>query len=235
MTVSVYFLHGEKVSPGHRLATGPATAGAVMRQLLAGPNTVEAAAGRTSTIPAGTALLDLDIEGGLATVDLSGRFASGGGTLSMRARLAQVLFTLTRFQDVHSVAFRLDGRPATVLGGEGIVVDHPLTRAQFEDLAPAVLIEAPAVGGRADGVLRVEGSANTFEAVFGLTVTDSAGRVLVVQRVMASSGTGTRGTFDVTLRYSAPTGGSGTLTAFHYSAKDGRRVVVDTVPVVFSG
>ena len=61
-----------------------------MEELLAGPTAQESAWGFTSEVPDGTSLLGISIEGGTARVDLSGEYDSGGGTLSMTMRLAQV-------------------------------------------------------------------------------------------------------------------------------------------------
>jgi hypothetical protein len=149
----------------------------------------------------------------------------------MRARLAQVVFTLTRFSSIQSVRFELDGKPVKHFGGEGIVPNGPVGRADFEDLAPAVLVESPLLGDTVRTPVRVWGSANTFEAVFRLKVTDTTGRTAADVRVTATSGTGTRGTFDVTFPYKAARSGPGLLKAYYLSAKDGRPVTVDTVPL----
>lgn len=223
---SVYFLRGEKLAPARRDLAGPAVAASAVRALLAGPTEAERAAGMTSTIPAGTELRGVNLVAGTATVDLSGRFDTGGGTLSMTSRLALVVFTLTQFATIDRVEFRMDGVPVRVFGGEGIVLDHPQTRADYEDLAPLVLVEAPAFGTTVTSPLRVYGTANVFEAEFFLQLADSTGKTLLDQRVMASSGTGTRGTFDTTLRFTVSTPGQGKLIAWYASPKDGSRVVV---------
>lgn len=230
-SVSVYFLQNEKLVPTRRQVATPAVAQAALTALLAGPTATESAAGMSSSIPAGTALRGVSVRSGTATVDLSGTFASGGGTFSMTSRLAQVVFTATRFGTIRRVDFRLDGVPVTVFGGEGIILDHPQTRADFEDLSPAVLVESPTFGTTVRSPLRVYGTANTFEAVFRLRVVDTAGATLVDTRVMASSGTGTRGTFDVTLRFTVTRPGTGRLIAWYASPKDGSEVVVAEVPV----
>ncbi|MFF4584936.1 GerMN domain-containing protein [Streptomyces sp. NPDC001388] len=228
---AVYFLHGEQVSPAPRTVTAPATATGAVRALLAGPDTFERGHSRTTAIPAGTKLNSVVIRGRVATVDLSGRYDDGGGSLSMRARLAQMVFTLTRLPAVDKVAFALDGKPVKHFGGEGVVLDGPVGRADFEDLAPAVLMESPLIGDTVRTPLRVWGSADTFEAVFRLKVTDSTGHTAADVRVTATSGTGTRGTFDVTFPYKAARSGPGRLTAYYLSPKDGRPVTVDTVPL----
>ena len=92
-----YLLEGERVTPVARQV--PRTRGvgaAAIRALLRGPTAAERRAGLTSAVPAGTRLIGLTIRDGVATIDLSRRFESGGGSLSMRARVAQVVFTLTR-------------------------------------------------------------------------------------------------------------------------------------------
>ncbi|WP_369222343.1 GerMN domain-containing protein [Streptomyces sp. R39] len=228
---AVYFLHGEQVSPAPRTVTAPATATAAVRALLNGPSRFEQNRSRTTAIPSGTKLRSLTVRNHVATVDLSGRYDDGGGSLSMRARLAQVVFTTTRFATIHSVRFELDGKPVKHFGGEGIVLSGPVGRADFEDLAPAVLVESPLIGDTVRTPVRVWGSANTFEAVFRLKVTDTTGHTAADVRVTATSGTGTRGTFDVTFPYKPVRTGPGLLTAYYLSPRDGRAVTVDTVPL----
>lgn len=233
--VSVYFLRGEQLQPVRRAVTGAGVGAAAVRALLDGPSAAERRGGLTSTVPTGTALLGLDIAGGTATVDLTGRFESGGGSLSMTARVAQVVFTLTRFPNVDRVVFELDGTRVTALGGEGVDLSTPRTRADSEELSPAVLIESPLWEDSTGIPLRVIGTANVFEAVFFLEVRDATDVVVFDQRVMASSGTGTRGVFDVTLKGRSAVAGRGLLTAYTLSAKDGSRVDEMSVPLRLTG
>lgn len=229
----MYFLVGEKVQPVTRTVETPVVAAGAVRALLTGPSAAERAAGLTSSVPAGTQLLGVNVDRGLATVDLSGRYQSGGGSLSMATRLAQMVFTLTAFPIVDEVEFRLDGAPVQAFGGEGIVLDGPVDRDRFEDQAPAVLIESPLFGATVGSPLQVQGTANVFEAVFHLELQNAQGTVLGTQRVQASSGTGTRGTFSVSLTWTGPTSGPGRLLAFVLSPRDGRPENVVTIPVQF--
>src|SRR5439155_26106165 len=105
-----------------------AVGGAAIDALLARPSATERAHGIGTLVPADTSRLGLDISGGTATVDLSSEYQSGGGSLSMTMRLAQVVYTLTQFPTVQRVALHLDGEPVTVFSGEGIVLDRPQTR-----------------------------------------------------------------------------------------------------------
>ncbi|MDH6514865.1 hypothetical protein M2163_008160 [Streptomyces sp. SAI-135] len=231
---SVYFLHGEKISPAPRTVTPPATAAGALRALLAGPNRFERAHRRTTAIPSGTALRSVVVQRHVATVDLSGRYDDGGGSLSMRARLAQVVFTATRFPAIEKVRFEVDGKPVTSFGGEGIVLNGPVGRADFEELAPLVLVESPLIGDTIRTPVRVWGSANTFEATFRLKITDAAGHRAADVYATATSGTGTRGTFDVTIPYRTTRSGAGLLTAYWNSMEDGHAVIEDTVPLTLT-
>lgn len=133
----VYFVREERVAAATRDVTPPAVARGAMAELLRGPTAEEEAAGISTSIPAGTEVLGLRILDGVAEVDLSGAFASGGGSLSMLTRVAQVVYTLTGFPTVRSVRFLIDGVRVDSIGGEGVIVDPPLTRADLRDQAPA--------------------------------------------------------------------------------------------------
>ena len=230
--LQVYFMRGEKIGVGARYVPETASVGAeATRALLEGPTDEEDAAGLTTAIPAGTRLLGLDIAGGVATVDLSEEFASGGGSLSIQARVAQVVHTLTQFPTVGSVAFRLDGEPVEALGGEGLVLSEPVDRADFEELAPQILVESPAVGEAVRSPLRILGTANTFEATFMVALLTETGRELARDFVTATSGSGERGTFDKELPFGADTPFDATLKVWEASAEDGSEIHVVEIPV----
>jgi len=77
----------------------PAVARVALESLLAGPSQAETAAGVFTAVPDGTELLGLDIEEGIATVDLSSEYAQGSGSWAEFLRLAQVVYTLTPVPD----------------------------------------------------------------------------------------------------------------------------------------
>jgi hypothetical protein len=78
----------------------------------------------------------------------------------------------------------------------------------------------------------VTGTANTFEATFEYELTDTDGRIVDDHFVTATSGTGTRGTFDfTTAAYEIPFDGVGALIVFERSAKDGSRINLVEIPV----
>ncbi len=230
--VALYFLRGEKLAVVRRpIPETPRVGTAALQELLAGPTPREADWGFTTEIPAGTELRELTIADGVATVDLSSDFASGGGSFSMRARVAQVVFTLTQFPTVQAVRFRLDGQPVTAIGGEGVIVEPPPGRGEFEDLLPLIFLEAPGPGETVRSPLRVTGTANTFEAMFMVRLSTADGSVLYEQPAMATSGSGTRGSFDVTIDFSVPQPTDGVLRLWEYSAKDGSEINIVEIPL----
>jgi hypothetical protein len=230
-SVAVYFLRGERVSPVRRtIAATRAVARAALTELLAGPTEEEVASGLTSTIPAGTTLRDVGVSGGVATVDLDGTFDDGGGSASMLGRVAQVVATLTRFPTVDRVAFRIDGRPVQAIGGEGVVVDPPIGRGAIEEQTPQILVESPLPGDTVTSPIRLRGTANVFEATVSIDVTDEMGKVVLRTFTTATSGTGTRGTFDTTLALPGRNGRV-TVVAYESSAEDGRPLHVVEVPL----
>ena len=232
LDVRVYLLHGETIDVAHRTVPPTVrTATAALDELLAGPTPTERALGLTTAVPPGTRLLGVTIAQGTATVNLTSAFASGGGSLSMRARLAQVTFTLTQFPTVNGVVYQLEGTPVTVFGGEGIMLDHPTTRAMFEDLTPAILVETPGAGSAVHSPVRIAGTANVFEAQFEAELTDSSGAVIATAHVTASSGTGTRGTFDTAISFPPGSHGAATLSVFDTSPKDGSRIDLVQIPL----
>ena len=173
-SVAVYFLRGEKVSPVRRtIAATPAVARGALTELLAGPTEDEVASGLASAIPAGTALRDVSISDGVATVDLDGTFDDGGGSASMLGRVAQVVATLTRFPTVDRVAFRIDGRPVEAIGGEGVVVDPPIGRGAIEEQTPQILVESPLPG---DTVTEPDPAARHRERIRGHRLDRREGR-----------------------------------------------------------
>lgn len=235
VTVNVYFLRGEFVGVAHRTIEKVEGIGAAtVEQLLQGPTPEETEAGLGTEIPEGTRLLGLDIANGIATVDLSGEFDDGGGSLAMFTRLAQVVYTLTQFPTVEGVNFMLDGEPVEVFSSEGIVLDHPQTREDYESQTPAILVESPAPFDVVTSPLTMSGTANTFEATLNYELLDADGNVLVPEGfATATCGTGCRGTWEAQIEFDAEPGTTGTLLVYEISAKDGSRTNLVEIPLTF--
>ena len=233
MTVSLYFLRGETLGVAHRaVPASGAPATAAMNALLAGPNKRERAAGLTSAVPAGVDLhgVVIDSDTKVATVDLGSRFGSGGGSASMQARVAQVVYTLTQFPTVRAVRFLIDGKPDVPLGGEGLLLEKPQTRAEWQELLPAIFVESPAVGDSVPSPVAVKGMAMVFEATFVLEVLGKDGDVLTRKVVMADAGAPERGSFSARLTFSGA-GRNVILRAYQESMEDGSPLDEVMVPL----
>ena len=153
----------------------------------------------------------MDVDAGVATVELDEE-------LSTEAR-AQIVYTLTQFPTVESV--EIDGRS--------------YTRADFEEQTPSVLVESPLPFEDVTSPVRATGTANTFEANFHYELTDTDGLIVDENFVTATSGTGTRGTFDFTTKaFTIPFEGVGSLIVFERSAEDGSRMNIVEIPLRMS-
>ena len=233
-TFAVYLLRDGVIAPVRRkVASTPAVARASLEALMTGPTGAEQSDGLVTAIPEGTTLLDVSVADGVATVDLSGTFDDGGGSASMLRRVAQVVATLTQFSTIERVAFRLDGEPIETVGGEGVVVDPPIGRSAIEEQSPQILIESPLPEDTVTSPIRLRGTANVFEATVSIEVRDESGAVVYEGFTTATSGTGTRGTFDTTVPLQDLEGPI-TIVTFEASAEDGRPLHVAKVPVTLA-
>jgi spore germination protein GerM len=133
--VEVYFVDqadgAGTVVAVERVATGrtpEALLRAALEALLAGPLQEERARGLTTEIPPGTRLLGVRVRDGVAMVDVSAEVGGGGGSSSMQGRLWQIVYTATQLPAARQVRLLLDGREEETLGGEGVLIDRPLSR-----------------------------------------------------------------------------------------------------------
>jgi spore germination protein GerM len=85
----------------------------------------------SSTIPAGTELLSLEVQPDGVVINLSEDFQLGGGSASMMGRLGQVVYTATSLDPDAPVWLQIEGEPLELLGGEGLEISQPMTREIF--------------------------------------------------------------------------------------------------------
>jgi germination protein M len=222
----VFFTRDGKVATAGRAVEPPAVARGALEALLEGPDDFEAGLGMTNAIPEGTRLLDIGIDGGVATVNLSGAFLSDiEGPIALQ--VAQVVFTLTQFPTVDRVTIQIEGASAPSIGLDAVPVME-VDRSDFVDETPLILVEYPAPGAAVTSPVEVSGLSNTFEANVLYEVTDGEGTVVDDGFTTATSGTGTWGTFSFNTDLDA---GDVVITVFQESAEDGSRTDVYPVPV----
>jgi len=207
--VLVYFLRGGQVWPvrGH-VADPKAVARATLEVLLDGPLDGERPdLGLRSAIPEGSKLEEVSTAGNATIVKLSRDLPA--------AALAQVVYTLTQFPTVTAVEYK----------------GKRYTRADFEDLTPPILVEAPLSYQEVSSPIHVTGTANTYEATFDYELLGEDGKVLSKNYVTATSGSGTRGTFDFTVPYKLDQDAPGKLVVYEVSAENGKRIHTQEIPL----
>ncbi len=87
---------------------------------------------KTTAIPTNTKLLGVTVSGDDVRLNLSKEFTSGGGSTSMAARLGQVVYTTTAVQPNAKLWLSVEGKLLEVLGGEGLVIEQPLTEEVYQ-------------------------------------------------------------------------------------------------------
>jgi predicted small lipoprotein YifL len=232
--VLVYLIRDGVLGVGGRqvLAPGGALLRAALEALVSGPSRADRSGGLTTEIPAGTELLGVSLTGVTATVDLSSAFDRQGRRLVVQRRVGQVVATATQFLNVRRVTFAVDGSPVTRLGGSFRVSPY-VTRQDVERASPQVLVETVWPGAALTSPVRFAGTANTFEAVVLWQVERPDGSIVARGSTMATSGTGTRGTFDARLRLGDFTG-QAVLVTGGSGGRDGPRSFDDEVHIPFT-
>lgn len=103
-----------------------------IENLLKGPNPTEKTKGIYSEIPQGTKLLSLEETPEKITINLSGDFEQGGGTDGLYKRLYQIIKTSNK-NTTTKVYLYINGKQADVIGGEGIMINQPLSEKSLEE------------------------------------------------------------------------------------------------------
>ncbi|MBV8396873.1 MAG: GerMN domain-containing protein [Actinobacteria bacterium] len=191
MPLRAYFYRGAALVPVTvRVARTSMVATAALRALLGGPP-----AGYTTAIPAGTTLSAVTVARGVAAADLSSAIAR-----APRTAQAQIVYTLTQFPTVRSVAVDSAGSPLGLQDGSGTTLLRPAGRSDFADLTPAALIfvSSPARGSTVTSPVQLAGTAVVSEATVAAEVWSGPTRLRTLT-LTASAGAPQRGTFSTTL------------------------------------
>ena len=149
----------------------------------------------------------------------------------MQLRVAQIVYTGTQFEGVDAVRILIEGERVEAIGGEGFIVAKPLTRRDFQDFAPPIVLESPKTGQEFSGSMNVAGFANVFEATVAIRLTGEDNEVLTETFTTATCGTGCWGDFEETVEFKVDRPQQGSLTVFTNSAEDGSEQHGETIAV----
>lgn len=236
--MQTWYVQGDLLYLNHQIIANPASnqAGAAsqraalmetaLKLVLRGPAGAVAETTDPSVrtaVPPGTRLNGLDLAR-RTTVYLSG-LPSGSSAKGRKLALAQLAATVLQYDDVNSVEIVQEGTPLT---------EAPLTEASYERLlAPIVLTEPPYAEHPKSFVddVRIEGTANVFEATVAYEVVDGDGDVISDGFTTATCGSGCRGTFSEWITFDVAQPTLATVSVYSPSAEDGSRLFEVSVPV----
>jgi hypothetical protein len=130
-TVSLCFIDAEHLAVVGQQLDAPASPIAVMRAL-AEPPTSGSPSLRTAVGPP-SLVLDVQVGGGVAQVDLDPALATLGGTNQLLA-IGQIVCTLTARPGIGQVAFTIAASPVDVPRGDGSLTANPVSRDDYAEL-----------------------------------------------------------------------------------------------------
>lgn len=218
---TLYYLDGEYLRATTATARAEPTPAEAVQALL------ENEEGHPTEIPPRTKLRDVVVVDRKATVDLSREFVSGGGSLSMQARVAQVVYTLTQWSFVGRVTFEIEGEPVEAIGGEGVPA-HDVRRSDLTNVLPPIFVDPPP--SWASSPLSLAGNASVFEANVSFRL-EADGETIAQGFTTAAEGAPGRGDFEAMLEFEVDEPTDGTLVVFEVSAADASETNVVRFPI----
>ena len=114
------------------------------------------------------------------------------------------------------------------------MIERPLTRADFEDISPAIIVNRPLGESETDSPVTISGTANVFEANVSIRIVDSDGEVLAETFTIATCGTGCRGKFSEPVEFDVAERTEATVQIYEESAETGKPVNMIEVPVTLT-
>jgi spore germination protein GerM len=132
--VTVYLRSADRLVPVQRSVNSDAGLDELLSQVITGPTEIEESLGVTTAVPSGT-IGSVETAGGTAAVDLADSF----GDIRSRDQifaLGQIVYTLTGQPGIGSVRFTVDGEDVIVPLSDGRQSDDPLSRDDFDAIAP---------------------------------------------------------------------------------------------------
>lgn len=174
-------------------------------------------AGVTSAIPEDNKLVYLQEVDGTARVVVRGTFPDQD---EFRMAQAQIVYTITQFEGIEKVDLTWEGRQYS-----------GLTREDFHDLLPPIVVEEPYAAQEVNRVFKLEGIANVFEATVSWRLTSEDGDVFKEGFTTATCGSGCWGTFEDRITLERVPGKRIILEVFQSSAEDGSPMNMVQIPL----
>jgi hypothetical protein len=171
-----------------------------------------------TSVPAGTTLHRVSVDGAVATLDLSGSIIGSSGGSAQEITFAQQLAHTARVDDsITAIQVLVDGQPITELWGHldwsGPIEVDPFVLSPVTVTTPLAGEEVPI------GQVTFRGQATVFEATVLVTLLDGDGTVIEEGFVTATTGAPERGTWEWTVEL--PTPGAYTVVAGESDPSDG--------------
>jgi len=171
-----------------------------------------------TSVPMGTTLHRVSVDGAVATLDLSGGIVGSSGSSSQEVTFAQQLAHTARVDaSIGAIRLLIDGAPVTELWGH-LDWSSPVEVDPFI-LSPVTITTPLADDEVPVGPVTFRGQATVFEATVLVTLLDADGRILQEGFVTASTGAPERGTWEWTVELPSP--GAYTIVAAESDPSDG--------------
>jgi len=172
----------------------------------------------STSVPAGTTLHRVAIDGGVVTLDLAGGIVGSSGSSSQEVTFAQQLAHTVRVDSsIEAVRLLIDGRPIDELWGH-LDWSEPVPFDPF--ILSPVTVTTPLPGEEVPvGPVTFRGQATVFEATVLVMLLDAAGAVVEEGFVTATTGAPERGTWEWTV--TLPSAGEYTVVAAESDPSDG--------------
>ena len=129
----LYLVEDDNIARVTRHVTVTPTIDSVLKDLFAGPDDGETAAGYTSALFGPSVVSSVKTNGGQAVVALAAPVADDARNDIILA-YAQLVCTLTALPQITGVTFTNNGQPTSVPRGDGSLSGRPLTAIDYADL-----------------------------------------------------------------------------------------------------
>jgi hypothetical protein len=156
-----------------------------------------------TSVPAGTTLHRVSIDGDVATIDLSGGIVGSSGSSAQELTFAQQLAHTARVDaSISAVQVLVDGSPITELWGH---LDWSAPIPVDPSFLSPVTVTTPLPGEEVPvGTVTFRGQATVFEATVLVTLLDASGAVVEEDFVTATTGAPDRGTWEWSVTLPSP-------------------------------